>query len=71
MLVSTYASSFTSLGEQTELTIFDTPLNDEQVFAQISSEAYIGSDGLKVRASFAELCSTVSPEVSSSPCARA
>lgn len=50
LLLSTYANSFTSLGEQTELTIFDTPLNDEQLFGQISTEAFIGSDGLKLRA---------------------
>jgi hemolysin activation/secretion protein len=49
MLVSGYASSFTSLGEHTELTIFDTPFNSEQLFGQLSSEAYVGSDGLKVR----------------------
>jgi hemolysin activation/secretion protein len=49
LLVSAYANAFTSLGEQTEFTIFDTPLTDEQVFAQLASEAYIGSNGLKVR----------------------
>jgi hemolysin activation/secretion protein len=49
LLVSGYASSFTSLGEQTELTLFDTPFSTEQVFAQLSTEAYVGSSGLKVR----------------------
>ena len=49
LLVTGYANSFTSLGELTELTVFDTPLNSEQVFTQLASEAYIGSDGLKIR----------------------
>ncbi len=49
LLISADANSFTSLGERTELTVFDTPWNDEQVFAQLSTEAFIGSDGLKVR----------------------
>jgi hemolysin activation/secretion protein len=49
LLISADANSFTSLGERTELTVFDTPWNDEQVFTQLSSEAFIGSDGLKVK----------------------
>jgi hemolysin activation/secretion protein len=49
LLVSGYANSFTSLGELTELTIFDTPFNTEQVFTQLSSQAFVGSDGLSVR----------------------
>jgi hemolysin activation/secretion protein len=49
LLVSGYANSFTSLGDLTELTVFDTPLTSEQIFTQLASEIYVGSDGLKLR----------------------
>ncbi len=50
LLVGVTANSFTSLGERTELLIYDTPFNDEQVFGQASVEAFVGSDGFKTRA---------------------
>jgi hemolysin activation/secretion protein len=50
LLASAYANSFTSLGDETQLTIFDTPWNDEQVFGQLSESILVGSDGLKLGA---------------------
>jgi hemolysin activation/secretion protein len=50
MLVGAGANSFSSLGERTEVFIFDTPFSDEQVFGQASYEGFIGSEGLKFRA---------------------
>ncbi len=49
MLVGVTANSFTSLGERTELLIYDTPFSDEQLFGQASTEAFLGSEGFKAR----------------------
>jgi hemolysin activation/secretion protein len=50
MIVGVSANSFTSLGERTELLIYDTPFNTEQLFGQLSMDALIGSEGFKARA---------------------
>ncbi len=49
LLTSATANSFTSEGERTELDLFDTPFDPEQIFAQLSVSALVGSDGLEVR----------------------
>ncbi len=49
MLVGFSANSFTSLGEQTNVLIYDTPFNDEQAFGEASVEAFLGSDGFKAK----------------------
>lgn len=49
MLVSATADSFTSAGERTELDLFNTPFDSEQIFAQLSVSALVGSEGLMVR----------------------
>jgi len=48
LLATVYANSFTSLGDLTQLTIFNTPFNEEQLFGQLSSSIFVGSDGLKI-----------------------
>jgi hemolysin activation/secretion protein len=50
LLVSAASNSFTSLGERFQATIYDTPLNDHQVFGQASLEGFVGSEGLKLKA---------------------
>ena len=49
MLVGVSANSFTSLGERTQIYVYDTPFDAEQVFGQLSYETFIGSQGLKFR----------------------
>ena len=49
LLLSGTANSFTSAGERTELDLFDTPFDDEQLFAQLSVSALVGSEGLELR----------------------
>ena len=44
------ANSFTDLGERTQAFIFNTPLNGEQVFGELSVEGFVGSEGLKLKA---------------------
>lgn len=48
LLLAGFANSFTSLGEVTQVTIFNTPADTEQLFGQISTSAFIGSSGLKL-----------------------
>jgi hemolysin activation/secretion protein len=48
LLLTGYANSFTSLGEVTQVTLFNTPLTKEQIFGQVSTSAFIGSSGLKI-----------------------
>lgn len=50
MLLGVSANSFTSLGDRTQLYIYDTPFDAEQVFGQLAFETFIGSQGLKFRA---------------------
>ena len=50
LLLSGQTNSFTSLGDRTSLTLFNTPFNDQQIFGQLSEELYAGSDGLVLRA---------------------
>ncbi|HEX7966603.1 MAG TPA: ShlB/FhaC/HecB family hemolysin secretion/activation protein [Stellaceae bacterium] len=49
LLVGGYANSFTSAGERTEIILYDTPFNKEQMFGQAAIEGFIGSSGLKAR----------------------
>jgi hemolysin activation/secretion protein len=49
LLLGAYANSFTSIGERTEVIIYDTPFNDQQVFGQAAVEGFVGSSGLKLR----------------------
>ena len=49
LLVGAYANSFTSLGERTEVLVYDTPFNKEQLFGQAALEGFIGGSGLKLR----------------------
>ena len=42
-------NSFTSLGERTELSIFNTPFTNEQLFGQASTEFFVGPSGLKLK----------------------
>lgn len=50
MLIGASANSFTSFGERTEVLLYDTPFNTEQIFGQASVEGFVGSEGLKLRA---------------------
>jgi hemolysin activation/secretion protein len=50
LLVGVTANSFTSFGERTQLLIYDTPFDNEQLFGQASVEAFLGSEGFKARA---------------------
>jgi len=50
LVVGFAANSLTSLGERTEVLVYDTPFNDEQLFGQASFEALLGSEGFKARA---------------------
>ena len=49
LLVAVASNSFTSLGERFQATIYDTPLNDHQIFGQASLEGFVGSEGLKLK----------------------
>lgn len=49
ILASVALNSFTSFGDQTQFILYDTPVDDEQMFGQISTEAAIGSGGLRGR----------------------
>ncbi|HYM04527.1 MAG TPA: ShlB/FhaC/HecB family hemolysin secretion/activation protein [Stellaceae bacterium] len=49
LLVGAYANSFTSIGERSEVIIYDTPFNEEQVFGQAAVEGFVGGSGLKLR----------------------
>ncbi|HJT08309.1 MAG TPA: ShlB/FhaC/HecB family hemolysin secretion/activation protein [Stellaceae bacterium] len=50
LLVGAQANSFTSAGERTEVILYDTPFNEEQMFGQVDLEGFVGSSGLKLRA---------------------
>ncbi len=52
MLIGAGANSFTSLGERTQVLLYDTPFNNHQVFGQASLEGFVGSEGLKLRGYF-------------------
>jgi hemolysin activation/secretion protein len=49
LLVGAQANSFTSTGERTEVILYDTPFNREQIFGQAGVEGFVGSSGLKLR----------------------
>jgi hemolysin activation/secretion protein len=49
LLLEGSANSFTNFGERTQLTLFNTPFNDEQVFGQLAVDGFVGSSGLKLR----------------------
>jgi hemolysin activation/secretion protein len=49
LLLGGYANSFTSFGERSELIVYDTPFNDQQVFGQAALEGFVGASGLKLR----------------------
>jgi hemolysin activation/secretion protein len=42
-------NSFTSLGERSELTLFSSMIDNEQLFGQASIELFLGGSGLKLR----------------------
>ncbi len=48
-LVGVAANSFTSLGERTEVVLYNTPFDNEEIFGQASLESFVGSQGLKLR----------------------
>ncbi len=50
LLVGAQANSFTSAGERTEIILYDTPFNKEQMFGQAGIEGFVGASGLKLRA---------------------
>jgi hemolysin activation/secretion protein len=50
LLVGAQANSFTSAGERTEIILYDTPFNKQQMFGQIDVEGFVGARGLKLRA---------------------
>ena len=50
LLVGAQANSFTSAGERTEVILYDTPFNKQQIFGQVALEGFVGSSGLKLRA---------------------
>ncbi|HEX9461741.1 MAG TPA: ShlB/FhaC/HecB family hemolysin secretion/activation protein [Alphaproteobacteria bacterium] len=50
LLVGAQANSFTSVGERTEIILYDTPFNKEQMFGQAGIEGFVGANGLKLRA---------------------
>jgi hemolysin activation/secretion protein len=50
LLVGAQANSFTSAGERTEVILYDTPFNEQQIFGQAGIEGFVGSSGLKLRA---------------------
>ena len=50
LLVGAQANSFTSAGERTEVLLYDTPFNKEQMFGQADIEGFVGASGLKLRA---------------------
>ncbi len=47
MLLAISANSFTSLGERTQIYVYDTPFDAEQVFGQLAYDTFFGSQGLK------------------------
>ena len=49
LLVGAQANSFTSAGERTEVILYDTPFNEQQMFGQAAVEGFAGSSGLKLR----------------------
>jgi hemolysin activation/secretion protein len=49
LLVGAQANSFTSAGERTEVILYDTPFNKQQMFGQAAIEGFAGSSGLKLR----------------------
>ncbi len=50
LLVGAQANSFTSAGERTEIILYDTPFNKQQMFGQAGIEGFVGASGLKLRA---------------------
>jgi hemolysin activation/secretion protein len=50
LLVGAQANSFTSAGERTEIILYDTPFNKQQMFGQVDVEGFVGASGLKLRA---------------------
>jgi hemolysin activation/secretion protein len=50
LLIGAQANSFTSAGERTEVLLYDTPFNKEQMFGQADVEGFVGASGLKLRA---------------------
>jgi hemolysin activation/secretion protein len=50
MLVNVSANSFTSLGDRTTLTVFNTPFDNEEIFTEGSEDFFIGTEGLKASA---------------------
>jgi hemolysin activation/secretion protein len=50
LLIGAQANSFTSAGERTEVILYDTPFNNEQIFGQVDVEGFVGASGLKLRA---------------------
>jgi hemolysin activation/secretion protein len=49
LLIGAQANSFTSAGERTEVVIYDTPFDLQQLFGQASVEGFVGSSGFKLR----------------------
>ena len=50
LLLGAQANSFTSAGERTEVILYDTPFNKQQMFGQADVEGFVGASGLKLRA---------------------
>ena len=47
LLVGAAANSFSELGDRTELTIFNTPFDNEETYGQASFDGHIGGEGTK------------------------
>ena len=49
LLIGLSANSFTSLGERSQIIVYNTPFDDEELFGQASFESMIGAQGLKLK----------------------
>jgi hemolysin activation/secretion protein len=52
LVLDAAANGFTSLGDRTEIVLYNTPFDNEEVFGQASQSIILGSSGLKLRSYF-------------------
>jgi len=52
MLVNVSANAFTSFGDRTTLTIFNTPFDNEEIFGQVTESFFVGTEGLEFNSYF-------------------
>jgi hemolysin activation/secretion protein len=48
MLATVSGNAFTSLGDRTTLTLFNTPFDNEELFGQIAEDLLLGTEGIKL-----------------------